>query len=124
MATDVEKVTEASESLRISKQGRYLNTIADFCSTKYEWDFAKTVAILENAIVEGSMMTTIKNNKLSYRINSKTKRNVIMNARTHKQISSSYKVTQILPTIWKDCKLNSKNINDSHMAKSSISKPK
>ena len=74
MATDVEKVTEASESLRISKQGRYLNTIADFCSTKYEWDFAKTVAILENAIVEGSMMTTIKNNKLSYRINSKNEK--------------------------------------------------
>ena len=71
MANDVEKVIEASESLRISKQGRYLNTIAEFCLTKYEWSFAKTVAILENAIVEGSMMTTIKNNKLSYRINSK-----------------------------------------------------
>ena len=60
MATHVGKVTEASKSLRISKQGRYLNTIADFCSAKYEWDFAKTVAILENGIVEGSTMTTIK----------------------------------------------------------------
>ena len=71
MATDVEKVIDASETLRVAIQGRYLDLIADFCSTKYEWEFAKIVAILEQAIVQGSMITAIKNNKLSYRIASK-----------------------------------------------------
>ena len=82
MATDVEKVIDASETLRVAKQRRYLDSIADFCSTKYEWEFAKTVTILEQAIVQGSMITAIK--KTNCLIASPVNWSVIIPARTLK----------------------------------------
>ena len=72
MATDVERVIDASETLRVAKQGRSLDSIADCCSTKYGWEFAKTVAILEQAIVQGRMITAISDKQLAYHIASKS----------------------------------------------------
>ena len=68
MATDIETVMEATEILRSTSKGRHMDSIASFCLSKHGWDKAKTVAILDQAVSEGKLYTTMSHNKVSYRI--------------------------------------------------------
>eukprot|EP00795_Rhopilema_esculentum_P001861 gene1861-16357_t len=68
MATDIETVMEATEILRSTSKGRHMDSIASFCLSKHGWDKTKTVAILDQAVNEGKLYTTMSHNKVSYRI--------------------------------------------------------
>ena len=68
MEADIETVLEATESLRSSSKGRHLDAVASFCSAKHGWDRTKTHAILDQAVCDGKLYTTMSHNKVSYRI--------------------------------------------------------
>ena len=42
MEKNIEIIVQITEQLRNSKQGRYLENIADLCKTKHGWDLTTT----------------------------------------------------------------------------------
>ena len=52
MDKNIEIIVQITEQLRSSKQGRYLEKIADLCKTKHGWDLTTTKAAIDEAIEE------------------------------------------------------------------------
>ena len=67
MENNIDIVVEISETLKASCKGRYLENIAKICQTKHGWSEDTTKLILEEAVKQNRIQTTIVNNKISYR---------------------------------------------------------
>eukprot|EP00112_Aurelia_sp_Birch-Aquarium-sp1_P020546 Seg5319.2 transcript_id=Seg5319.2/GoldUCD/mRNA.D3Y31 product="hypothetical protein" protein_id=Seg5319.2/GoldUCD/D3Y31 len=67
MENDINIVVEATEALKASSKGRYLDNIAKLCQTKHGWSEDTTRATLDEAIKKNRIQTSIVNNKISYR---------------------------------------------------------
>ena len=67
MEKNIEIVVQITEQLRNSKQGRYLENIADLCKTKHVWDLTTTKAAIDKATQQQRIYTSVMNGKISYR---------------------------------------------------------
>ena len=67
MEKNNEIIVEITEQLRSSKQGRYLENIADLCKTKHGWDLTTTKAAIDEATQQQRIYTSVMNGKISYR---------------------------------------------------------
>ena len=67
MEKNIEIVVQITEQLRSSKQGRYLENIADLCKTKHGWDLTTTKAAIDEATQQQRIYTSVINGKISYR---------------------------------------------------------
>eukprot|EP00794_Sanderia_malayensis_P021268 gene21268-23343_t len=67
MEKNIEIVVQVTEQLRSSKQGRYLENIADLCKTKHGWDLITTKAAIDEATQQQRIYTSVMNGKISYR---------------------------------------------------------
>ena len=67
MEKNIEIVVQITEQLRSSKQGRYLENIADLCKTKHGWDLTTTKAAIAEATQQQRIYTSVMNGKISYR---------------------------------------------------------
>ena len=66
MEKNIEIIVEITEQLRSSKQGRYLQNIADLCKTKHGWDLTTTKAAIDEATKQQRTYTSVMNGKISY----------------------------------------------------------
>ena len=67
MEKNIEIVVQITEQLRSSKQGRYLENIADLCKTKHGWNLTTTKAAIDEATQQQRIYTSVINGKISYR---------------------------------------------------------
>ena len=66
MEKNIEIIVQITEQLRNSKQGRYLENIADLCKTKHGWHLTTTKAAIEEATQQQKIYTSVMNG-ISYR---------------------------------------------------------
>ena len=67
MENNIEIIVQITKQLRSSKQGRYLENIAELCKTKYGWDLTTTKAAIDEATQQQKIYTSVMNGKISYR---------------------------------------------------------